>query len=310
LRKTIKVLCLLTSKSAITRIEAIAVIILIVIVAAAGGAFILSITKPSRNGSVISPITTPTPAPDSPTPTPMPSLTPTPTHSPTSTPTTTPKPSQTAAPTTQPTPTPSPTPIPKYSLSEAIAAGYVEANITGKMGLITIFGGVSSGDSIILNIKRLVNYTIEIEAIPTGTLLVAGSGDTQNMAVLNLQGLVKTESTYAVRDRIILDTPNSVQYLFSGYCVNFNRNNPTTSTLFTPSGLADANVLKIYSILNQLPSNVTGIAAIQTAVFVVTDNVSRAELQSRFPSGVPEIQNAKLILEKAGIDISNAKLFT
>ena len=52
---------------------------------------------------------------------------------------------------------------------------------------------------------------------------------------------------------------------------------------------ARANVLKIYSVLSQLPTNVTGVAAVQTAIFVVTDNISQGELQSRFPSGVAEI---------------------
>ncbi len=87
-----------------------------------------------------------------------------------------------------------------------------------------------------------------------------GSGDAQNMAVLNLQGLKVTEFGYYPRDRIILDTPDAVQYLFSGYCVTFDKQNPTSATLFNQSGMADANVLKIYSILDQLPADVTSVA--------------------------------------------------
>lgn len=155
-----------------------------------------------------------------------------------------------------------------------------------------------------------MNYTIEIEAIPTGTLLVPSSVNTQNMAVLRLQGLVKPGNKYAVRDRIVLDTSDSVQYLFSGYCVNFNKDNPSESTVFTMNGLADANVIKIFNVLNQPSENVTKIAAIQTAVFAVTDNVSRSELQSRFSATATDIQNAKTILEKAGIDTTNKRLFT
>lgn len=200
-----------------------------------------------------------------------------------------------------------PTSIPKYNLSDAITAGYIEANITGYSGIDAIFGA-SSGDCIILNIKRLVNFTIEIEPITTGTLLMT-SGDAQNMAVLNLRGL-NTAGYHHPRDSIILDTPKPVQYLFSGYCVTFDKQNPTSATLFNQSGMADANVLKIYSILDQLPANVTSIAAIQTAVFVVTDDVSLSDLQNKFPTGAAEIGNARAILEKAGIDISNASLFT
>jgi hypothetical protein len=98
--------------------------------------------------------------------------------------------------------------------------------------------------------------------------------------------------------------------LFSGYCVNFNKDNPSESTIFTMTGFADANVIKIFNVLNQLSENVTKIAAIQSAVFAVTDNVSRSELQSRFSATATDIQNARTILEKAGIDTTNKRLFT
>jgi hypothetical protein len=288
------------SKNENSRTLLAAVIVLIVIVAAVSAVayHYLSISFTTRN------LATQTPTPQTPTPSlpssPGPGSTITPFPS-------TPKPPSTPNSPASPPPAPTLT-IPKYSLSEAISAGYVEANITGTSGIGAIFGA-SSGDSIILNIKRLVSYTIEIEAIPTGTLLVPASGNIQNMAVLNLKG-ISEGFMYRIRGAIILDSPNATQYLFSAYCVNFNKDNPSSSTAFTQNGLADSNVLKIYSVLNQLPESVTGIAAIQTAVFVVSDNISRSELQKRFSSGVAEIQNARTILEKAGIDISNSKLFT
>jgi hypothetical protein len=280
-----------------SRILLAAVIALIVIVAAVSGVafYYLTIGIPARN------LATQSPAPQTPTP----SLPASPRPGSTNTPIpVTPSPS--SSPNLPASPTP--TSIPKYSLSEAISAGYVEASITGRSG-IGLFSGASSGDSIILNVKRLVNYTIEIEAIPRGTLLVPSSGNTQNMAVLDLKGLSEG-IMYRVRDRIILDTPNTVQYLFSGYCVNFNKDNPSESTIFTMTGFADANVIKIFNVLNQLSENVTKIAAIQSAVFAVTDNVSRSELQSRFSATATDIQNARTILEKAGIDTTNKRLFT
>jgi hypothetical protein len=278
-----------------------AVIVLIVIVAAVSGVafYFLTIGLPARN------LATQSPAPQ----TPMPSLPASPRPGSTMTPIpVTPSPSYTPNLPASPTPSaPTPTTIPKYSLSEAISTGYVEASITGRSGIG--LSGASSGDSIILNVKRLVNYTIEIEAIPRGTLLVPSSGNTQNMAVLDLKG-ISEGIMYRVRDRIILDTPNTVQYLFSGYCVNFNKDNPSESTIFTMTGFADANVIKIFNVLNQLSENVTKIAAIQSAVFAVTDNVSRSELQSRFSATATDIQNARTILEKAGIDTTNKRLFT
>lgn len=115
---------------------------------------------------------------------------------------------------------------------------------------------------------------------------------------------------YYPNTRIVLDTANKSQYLYSAYCINFHKANPSYSTTYTVNGLADANVIKIFNVLSQLPTNVTSVGAIQTAVSVVTDNISRSELQSVWPSYVAEIPNAKVILEAAGIDITNARLFT
>ena len=217
-----------------------------------------------------------------------------------------------------PTPTvPSQTTYPKYSLSEAISAGYVEASITGVTGSSSIFNfnfsfgstrGASSGDCIILHIKRLVNYTIEIDPIPMGTLLVPNSADAQTMAVLKLQGIAEG-SRYRPREIILLQNSDPVEYLFSAYCVNFEKDNPTELTVFTQSGSADANVLKIFNALSQLSEDVTSVTAIQTAVFVVTNDVSQSELKARFTSDATAIQNAKTILQKAGVDTSNKRLF-
>ncbi len=169
--------------------------------------------------------------------------------------------------------------------------------------------GVSAGDSVIVNIFRKVNYTIEIEKIPMGTLLVAGSG-TQAMAILDLRGKNLIFNSFTVVDKIVLDKSTWQDYIFSAYCVNLHKDIPSSSTLFQMSGMADPNILKIYSSLDKQPSSNSEIAALQTAIYVVTDNISPTELQNIFPSGVPEIQNAKAILTKAGIDISNASLFT
>ena len=109
---------------------------------------------------------------------------------------------------------------------------------------------------------------------------------------------------------MILDTQDSVKYLYSAYCVSFEGDNPTSATLFTQSGMADPDVIKIFNVLDELSDDVTGVAAIQTAVFVVTDNVSLADLESRFSSGVDEVENARTILETAGIDISTKALFS
>jgi hypothetical protein len=211
--------------------------------------------------------------------------------SPTSTPTT-PKPTLTSS------PTPSTT---KYSLSEAIAAGYVEAKIFGS--------GSSSGDCISLQIKRLVSYTIEIEPFAQGTQLTTSSTSYQNMVIQKLRG-IDHGTTYTPTSRILLTSSDELTYLFSAYCLNFHKSNPQSSTVFSASGTATSDVLKILNAANSLSDNYTTIDIIQVAVWVVTDNISLTQLTNIFPSGVSQIDNAKSLLISAGIDISNKQLFS
>ena len=194
----------------------------------------------------------------------------------------------------------------KYTLSEALGRGYVEANVTGVSGLLG--GGVCAGDSIILQLKSLVTYTVEIEPLTTGTLLKP-SGTVQEMVVYKLRGEMLGSLFFTPTNRIILKGTEAAKYLFSGYCVSFEKPNPNKNTQFSVSGTADEDVLKVLYAVKTLPTNVTSISAIQTAIFVVTDDISIEQLETRFPSGVDQIENAKTILTAAGIDISSNKLF-
>lgn len=198
--------------------------------------------------------------------------------------------------------------IPTYTFDEAVSAGYVEATITGVSGASIGTTGASSGDVIILHIQRLVNYTIEITPFPTGTLLTPNSPTAQTMAILQLQG-ISEGMFYKPRTQIILDTNEPVNYMYCAYCVDFTKDNPTDSTMFTESGMANADVVKIFNAVDRLPESTTTIAGIQIAVFAVTNNVSYDELSAKFTSDRSEISNAKTILEEAGIDTSKLKLF-
>jgi hypothetical protein len=203
--------------------------------------------------------------------------------------------------------------IQEYELGEAIKSGYVEAKISGRCnpyfgcgGLIG--GGVSSGDSITIQLKGLVSYTIKIFVLK-GQLLLAG-GDTQNMVIKGLRGIPSGSLFITPVSQIILSPYETKTYLFSAYCVNFYKSNPTNYTVFSLSGLATPEVVNVLEFVETLPSNVTSVAAIQVAIFVITDDVSKDELDERFSVEAEDIINAKTILEAAGIDISQKRLFT
>jgi hypothetical protein len=268
------------TKNVASRGLLVAIIILIIIVPIALVAAFYYVMQPPNIGQNV-PAPTTTPSPYSPSVSPSPS---------------------------EPAATPSTGEIPKYTLAEAESAGYVEATVTGVSGSDIGTTGASSGDVIILHIQRLVNYTIEITPFPTGTLLVPDSSAVQPMAILQLQG-ISEGLYYEPHSQIILDTNEQVDYLFSAYCVDFKKDNPTDLTIFTANGMADADVVKILNAVDQLPESTTTIEGIQVAIFAVTNNVSYDELSTRFTSDQSEISNAKTILEKAGIDTTNLRLF-
>jgi hypothetical protein len=203
----------------------------------------------------------------------------------------------TTAPSTD-TPTPTPTVV---TLSNAISQGLVQASFSGK--------GSCAGDCIKLTIKSLVAYPLEITPPPVGTVLTASTASgAQNMVLQQLQG-IDYGTTYKPATTILLSDQNSVTYIFKAYCLEFHKDNPTSSDQFTMAGTADADVIKVLNAAATQPASVASVAAVQTAIWVVTDNVSQQDLSKNFPAGVSEVGNAITILQASGIDTSGKALF-
>ena len=200
------------------------------------------------------------------------------------------------APTPAPTPTPS-LPIEKYTLKEAIDKGLVEAEITGM--------GASSGDSINLELTRLTPYTIEIE-VPKGTVLLA-SDMAQNMVVYKVRG--KPGITWIRHvSKIVLDSSEPQTFILEAYCLDFHKENPSSSTKFSVGTLADPRILRILDVADTF--HIASVGAIQTAIWIVTDDVSVKELIDRFPVAPEVIDNAMFILREANIEYDFDRLFT
>lgn len=192
---------------------------------------------------------------------------------------------------------PASTIIPKYSLSDAIENKSIRTKITGN--------GASSGDSISLEITRLTSHTIEI-TVPKGTVLLASDGS-QNMVIRKVRGIAKDSARMIPVSKIVLDSSETQIFISEAYCMNFQKENPSTETEFTFGTLADPKILKILNALDNLSSDITSIGAIQTAIWIVTDDVSMKELEDRFPVEQKDIDNAKIILEEASINITSTR---
>ena len=215
-------------------------------------------------------------------------------------PTTPPSSGSTSPPTTTPaigTPVPTPTTV---TLSNAIYQGLVQATFNGN--------GYCAGECIKLTIKSQVTYPLEIIPQASGTVLTTSSSGPQTMVIAQFQG-IDHGSTYTPATSIQLTDQNPVTYVFRAYCLEFHKANPTSTDQFTRAGTANPDVIKVLNVIGTLPSPVTSIQAVQTAIWVVTDNISQQDLTKAFSSGVGEINNAKTILQTAGIDTSGKALF-
>jgi hypothetical protein len=198
-----------------------------------------------------------------------------------------------------PTPTPAPTPT-VVTLADAIAQGLVQASFSGN--------GHCAGDCIKLTIKSTVDYPLEITSPALGTQLTTTSSGVQSMVLQQLQG-IDYGSTYTVATTIQLTDQTPVTYVFRAYCLDFHKVNPTSSDQFTMTGTASPDVVKVLNAAATQPASVASITAVQTAIWVVTDNVSQQDLSKTFTAGISEVSNAKTILQAAGIDVSEKALF-
>jgi len=61
--------------------------------------------------------------------------------------------------------------------------------------------------------------------------------------------------------------------------------------------------------LDEIPEEQTSTAAIQVAIWVVTEDMSQQELARRFRADLEDLEKARAILQAAGIDPQTKKLF-
>lgn len=166
--------------------------------------------------------------------------------------------------------------------------------------------GSSSGDCIEVKFDVDVDFDIEL-IVPPGTILTPGD-HAQSMVLMDLKGIITGPTTFRTVSNITLkpETHISETYLFEAYCMNFHKSNPSKSTTFSVEGTADERVQAILDCGRQ--SNAS-IGAIQTAIWAVTDDVSRSELLSRFPVTSSEMEKARGLLTCAGVNLDTTRLF-
>ena len=188
----------------------------------------------------------------------------------------------------------------KVSLERAIEQGLVRAEFQGM--------GSSTGDSILLKITNLAVLPLEVEIAP-GTVLEDSSASYQDMIVERVRGIPKGGYTFQPQDRILLPAKATEEYVLLAYCLNLDRDNPTPKTRFRLRRTGHPEVQKLFAILPQASESERTIEAIQIAIWVIIQDVTWGELQSRLSATDADIADARHLLERAGIEVSTKSLF-
>jgi len=182
-----------------------------------------------------------------------------------------------------------------WTLSDAVQQGLVEVHSSG-IGL----------SAVRLRVRRLHAQGFRVD-IPPGTYF-ASTSSTQNMVTTAPQWLDLNN-----QERIELELP--------AVCANFHRPQPGAGSRFRVSRLENRTLQRLLEVIarRSVPQTVA-----QVAVWVVTDDVSRSELDRGYrathyvngfrtgegPAASDEqIAEARKLLEEAGVDTSRACLF-
>jgi hypothetical protein len=187
-----------------------------------------------------------------------------------------------------------------------VAQGIVQLKVSGYAG--TSFGGVSSGDVIKISFLRQTPETIKI-VVPLGTTLVSDDSARQNMVILRLKGRDPSILGYYPVNEIILNQDDWQNFLFEAYCMNMSKSNIMSSTTFSVGNTASRDIQAMLSAAQTLGPEIATISAIQTALWVLTDNPSFDDISERFDVDDKTIDGAWAILDEAGLNPGSRNLF-
>jgi hypothetical protein len=170
-------------------------------------------------------------------------------------------------------------------LADAAAAGRIEIQITGL--------GASTGDSIVVTVRRLVKETLRLTLAP-GTVLKSGNQQTQDMVTAKLEGerIPGDESRYWVMSEIVLSDDRTRSFIIEAYCLDFDKDNPSSSSSYRLLSV-DPRAKKI--ILAGMERKLSP-EVIQAAIWMDRGGLTESALKQRFPVDDNDIKAARSLL--------------
>ncbi len=219
---------------------------------------------------------------------------------------TTPASSAATSATPTPTATATATATNSYLTGEALALGLISVKINGYAGIT--FGGVSSGDVVVISFQRQKPEVIKI-TVPLGTTLTCADSSRQNMVIMSLKGRDPSILGYYPASEITLNTDEWQEYLFEAYCLDMNKSNILNSTTFSIGEPASPDITAMLTAAKELGKEQAPVTAIQVALWVLTGNPSFDEIEKKFTVDQATIGYAWTILDRAGLNPRSKQLF-
>ncbi len=170
------------------------------------------------------------------------------------------------------------------SLHKAVNESKVKVEISG-------LGG-STGDTILLQIKRLIPLTMQLSITP-GSVFKSESGKVQDMVFARIKGERMGDRKYRPSSKIVLTDNANHSYIVEAYCLDFHKSNPGKNDTFILTA-PDKKTAKILKAGNEQS---LGIAAIQSAIWIDRANISDSELTRRFPVSNVDLKAAHKLIE-------------
>jgi len=172
------------------------------------------------------------------------------------------------------------------SLQGAVSAGIARASMHG-------IGG-SSGDSVKIDVRKTRkagNKPLSL-SLPPGSILHCG-GDAQSMVVASVKGEMAGGNSYSPGSDIYLPDFNTHSYVVEAYCINFDKNNPSSDTSFSLRH-PDSMLARVVS---EAARRGLSVRATQAAIWIVTDGVSYDHMSSKFPVSSSDWAQARAVVK-------------
>lgn len=193
---------------------------------------------------------------------------------------------------------PTPSPGETTSLISVVNQNWVKVNAKSL--------GVTSGDSVRMQIMPLIDQDFTI-SIPVGTYLLSAIPGQSDMVIRRLRGMVIDEFSFQPTDTILLNQNNNQVYLVEAYSLDYNKLVASEGTDFALAGLAKPEIIKLLESITLVPSAEQDVMSIQTALWVLTNDISSTDLDA--VNLHPNLEIVKILLDLSGANLECTKLF-